>query len=218
MFSSTDRQPPGSNSFDSSSQWLVRPAKPEDVAGVASILADSFHSREGLFGWAYPLLRLGIYEDIRSRLRSPLQHHVCLVAVDAIATTGNTIGISYKVAGTVEMTVRSPFAVRGDRYNGSHHHSRQYPYLSNLAVHSNYRRQGIARQLLESCDRIALSWGFHDLYLHVLANNHAAKQLYFKLGYQLHFVDTSLSAWLMGRPQQLLLHKHFGGSNTLNPS
>lgn len=197
------------NSFDSS-QWLVRPTKPEDVAGVASIIADSFHSREGFFGWAYPLLRLGIYEDIRSRLLKPLQHHVCLVAVDA-TTTGNTIGISNKVAGTVEMSVRSPFPGLGTCYNGLHH-SRQYPYLSNLAVDSNYRRQGVARVLLESCDRIALSWGFHDLYLHVLANNHAAKQLYFKLGYQLHSVDTSLSAWLMGRPQQLLLHKHLGAA------
>ncbi len=203
FFSSPNCQTPIFNQSDSSLQWQVRPAKLEDVAGVTEILADSFHSQDGVFGWAYPLLRLGIYEDIRSRLCSTAPYHICLVAVDVPAKATTEVG-SYattdKLTGTVELVVRSIAP-------GISRPICRSPYLSNLAVHPHYRRQGVAKHLLLSCERIALSWGFHDLYLGVLENNHQARQLYFKLGYQLHRVDNSWSAWLLRQPRQLLLHK-----------
>lgn len=212
FFSSCDRQPPAFNQSPRSSQWLIRPAKLEDVAQVAEILSDSFHAREGVFSWAYPLLRLGIYEDIRNRLRSNSQHHVCLVAFDAATTVGDNSSSSDRLIGTVELSLRSHPRGTNYLYLSNNHLNRQYPYLSNLAVHSSYRRQGVAAQLLLSCDRIALSWGLGDLYLHVLENNHSARQLYFKLGYKLYEVDSSWSTWLFRRPRQLLLHKHINSA------
>lgn len=187
LFSSTDCHLAATGQSDHSYHLHIRAAQLNDLTGVAEILTDSFHSQQGILGWAYPLLRLGIYEDLRNRLRSTSPHHVCLVAA-----------IGDKLAGTVEMGVRS-IELRA---------SSSYPYLSNLAVHPDARRQGVAGKLLLNCERVALSWGFHDLYLHVLENNHQARQLYFKLGYQLHSFDSSWSAWLLGRPRQLLLHKH----------
>lgn len=229
MFSSTDCQPPTSSQLEcarsqcrgnlefcphgkkppflasfqvnSSSQWQIRPAQSEDVAGVAEVLADSFHSREGVFGWAHPLLRLGIYEDVSNRLRSASPHHICLVAIDVTATSCNNL------AGTVEMAVRAITPGKSDRSNEFLRHSYQHPYLSNLAVHPNYRRRGVAGQLLASCEKIALCWGFHNLYLHVLENNHQARQLYFKMGYQLDRLDASWNTWVLRKPRQLLLHK-----------
>lgn len=217
LFSSTDCQPPASNQSDRSSQWRVRVAQLEDMAGVAEILADSFHSREGVLGWAYPFLRLGIYEDIRNRLRSTSPHHTCLVAVSAATTATidvDSYGASDRVTGTLEMAVRYVPLGTSDRSTDARSHSCRYPYLSNLAVHPHYRRRGVARQLLLSCEQIAYSWGFNDLYLHVLENNHQARQLYFKLGYRLHQVDTNWSAWLLRRPRQLLLHKHLAATNS----
>lgn len=206
--SSTDCQHPIINQFNSSSQWQIRPAQPEDVAGVAEILADSFHSREGVFGWTYPLLRLGIYEDVSNRVRSASPQHICLVAVNVAASTNGN-----KVAGTVEMAVRAiALEKRSSPHQVQYRRSCQYPYLSNLAVHSNYRRRGVAQQLLASCERNALSWGFHDLYLHVLENNHQARQLYFKMGYQLERVDNSWGTLLLSKPRQLLLHKHLSSA------
>lgn len=188
LFSSTDYQLAATGRSDHTYLVHIRAAQSADLTDVAEVLTDSFHSQQGIFGWAYPLLRLGIYEDLRNRLRSTSPHHTCLVAL-----------VGDQLAGTVEMGIRST-----DWVSSSH------PYISNLAVHPKHRRQGVARQLLLDCERVALSWGFDDLYLHVLENNHQARQLYFQMGYQLHQVDSRLSVWLLRRPRQLLLHKGLG--------
>lgn len=204
MFSSSTDSQPAAGSSERSSHFQIRAAQPGDLTGLAEILANSFHSRDGILGWAYPLLRLGIYEDLRNRLRSTSPHHICLVAFDPTARTA-TQSCPYdagdELAGTVEMALRStePWASNRSRHL----------YLSNLAVRPTYRRRGVAGQLLLNCERVALSWGFQDLYLHVLENNHQARQLYFKLGYRLHRVDSSWRALLLGQPRQLFLHKHF---------
>lgn len=198
MSSSSTNWQPATDRAEPSAQFQIRAAQLEDLTILAEILADSFHSQQGILGWAHPLLRLGIYEDLRNRLRSTSQHHICLVALDR---TGD------ELAGTVEMAVRStgPWASSG---NAAKSVRSRYPYLSNLAVRPSHRRRGVARELLLICEQVALSWGFQDLSLHVMENNHQARQLYFKLGYRLYQVDSSWSSWLLGRPRQLFLHKH----------
>ena len=203
LSSFTDRQPAEDSQADASLYLQVRAVEPQDLSDVAEILCDSFHSKEGTFGWAYPLLRLGIYEDLRSRLQNSAPHHVCLVATYGSARV-NDLANSYicsppTLAGTVEMAVRPTTGLWGGN---------KYPYLSNLAVHPRDRRRGIGEQLLLTCERTAREWGFHDIYLHVLENNYQARQLYFKLGYHLHQIDAGWSSWLWGRPRQILLHKY----------
>ncbi|MGE5656906.1 MAG: GNAT family N-acetyltransferase [Actinomycetota bacterium] len=169
---------------------------------LADILAESFHSRKGVKGWVYPVLRLGIYEDLRNRFRSASDDYVCLVAQEVSnqqRTGGHSPAQEEILAGTVEMALR-------DRHPWPLPDS-QYPYLSNLAVHPDYRRRGVAQQLLSRCEQKALQWGFSDLYLHVLENNHAARRLYHKAGYRLEQVDGHWSAWLLGKPRRLLLRK-----------
>ena len=212
LFSSTDNQSAGFSQPEPSCQWQVRAAQPEDLTAVVEILADSFHSHQGFWGWAYPLLRLGIYEDMRNRLLSTAPHHACLVATELVAKSATTAS-SDMVAGTVEMALRSPTVWSSDRLLKPKPACSKYPYLSNLAVHPNYRRQGVAKQLLLRCESLALSWGFQDIYLHVLENNQSARQLYFHLGYQLHQVDSQWSTWFLRRPRQLLLHKHLENSS-----
>jgi len=202
LSSSTDYQPAEDRQFDSYLQ--IRAAQLEDVSSIAEILADSFHSKEGVLGWAYPLLRLGIYEDVRNRLRTYCGQHICLVAVNGTAKTndpGKLYSSGENIAGTLEIAVRPTTLPWGSNYL-------RYPYLSNLAVRPSDRRQGIGVQLLLSCEQVVRDWGFHDIYLHVLENNYQARQLYFKLGYRLHQIDNSWSNRIFGRPQQILLHKH----------
>ncbi len=145
--------------------------------------------------WLFPLMRLGIYEDMRQRLRSQLASgYVCLVA-----GLEPSAGHSHLV-GTVEIALRStsPFQI----------HNAYYPYLSNLAVHPEYRRQGVAKRLLGACEDWTIGQGVQDIYLHVLESNHEAKQLYFKSGYQVIRADPLWCCWLLKRPRRLLLHKH----------
>jgi len=179
------------------SHFTIRKAQVQDLASLAEMLTDSFHSQTGIMGWAYPVLRLGIYEDLRNRLRSTAPHYVCLVALAVVSGVG---GSREELAGTVEIALRSPSSWQPRRS--------QYPYVSNLAVSKSCRRRGVAKQLLLACEQTASDWGFPDIYLHVLENNHQARQLYLKTGYQLHQIEPSYGAWLLGRPKRLLLQKH----------
>jgi ribosomal protein S18 acetylase RimI-like enzyme len=182
-------------------QLQVRSATVADLTGIAQIIAESFHSQDGLWGWAFPLLRLGIYEDIRHRLSSLAPHHTCLVAVN---TTANG---TQELVGTVEIGAR--FSNSGTQV------SRNFLYLSNLAVHPQYRRHGIASRLLVSCEQVSQDWGFHDLYLHVLEHNYQARQLYFKLGYQVHKVESNWNFFWLKNSRQILLHKHLNQDSTI---
>lgn len=188
---------------------LVRSARSADLPDLADLLAASFHTQDGILGWIYPLFRVGILEDLRTRFRSYSNHYVCLVAVkrspdpekDEKRSATSTAGALTKASlvGTVEMNLRHPhfWQVMGTRQM----------YISNLAVSKDYRRKKVAHQLLLTCERIALNQGFQDLYLHVLESNAPARRLYTKLGYQTKTVEWSPSAWILGQSQQLFLHK-----------
>ncbi len=189
-------QPPvtAASAEQASCRFQVRAATPADLTSVAQIIADSFHSQNGIWAWAFPLLRLGIYEDLRHRLVSSASHHVCLVAVDTAANTANNL------VGTLEV---------GVRYSDSWTEvGRSLPYLSNLAVSSKYRRLGAASQLLQASEKFVREWGFEDLYLHVLENNHQARQLYLKFGYRVHKVESNWNIFFLRNSRQILLHKH----------
>jgi ribosomal protein S18 acetylase RimI-like enzyme len=165
-------------------------------------------------GWMYPLFWVGIYEDLRNRLYSKTKHYACLVAV-GIPGAGNISKASSPhatsasedrnlVVGTVELARRS--------YPLFHPRIGHCLYISNLAVETEYRRRGIAYQLLSACEHMALEWGYQDLYLHVLEDNHAARRLYTKVGYKLQGTEAGLSSWLLGHPRQLFLRKSLHGN------
>lgn len=170
--------------------FTVRKAGMQDLGGIAEVLTHSFHSCQG-WGWfLYPFLKVGIYEDLRSRMCSDRAYYACLVAVES--STG-------KIVGTVELLLGTP-----DGWIPKQHQS---TYISNLAVSASYRRQGIAQRLLRSCEELTASWGFREIYLHVLDNNVQAQKLYQRCGYHSCRVEPSLTAWLLKQPKRVLLGK-----------
>ncbi len=198
-FFDSSRQPLTSAAHQASQQFQIRAATATDLTGISQIIAESFHSQTGFWGWAFPLLRLGIYEDFRNRLLSPAPHHICLVAIDTTITGANNL------VGTVELGLRF--------HNSWKQDGRSFPYLSNLAVDEKYRRNGVASKLLLSCEKLCHEWGFKDLYLHVLEDNYQARQLYFKLGYRMHKVESNWNLFFLKRSRQILLHKHLSADS-----
>lgn len=165
----------------------IRLAEAQDLKELVEVLTYSFHSGSTLVSWFYPLVKLGISEDIRTRLQSRNPHYRCFAA--SLTTT-------HIIVGTVEISVRHRLLL-----------AESMPYVANLAVSKEYRRQGIARQLLVKCEQIAQEWGFKQLTLHVLEDNMAAQELYFSHGYRLDRVEHTLNSWLFNQPRQLFLKK-----------
>ena len=180
---------------------LVRTARQHDLSTLATVLTECFHPPIGISAWMSPVFRLGIYEDLRHRFYANEPHAVCLVAVDAARgeTDGKRSLADGAIAGTVELSLRYP------KFWSTQH--QRYLYVSNLAVQPDYRRQGVAKRLLQVCEQIALDWGYADLYLHVLGNNESARNLYRRVGFTAKSTDFSVSAFLFRRPQQVLMHK-----------
>ncbi|MGB7086973.1 MAG: GNAT family N-acetyltransferase [Phormidesmis sp.] len=177
------------------SPFRIRAAQPKDLPAVVSVLLNSFYEQAKATQWLYWVMRLGIQADLKSRLKTPASQYTCLVATTVLSDSAQ----SGPVIGTAEISQRPCEAWR------------LFPpkraYLSNLAVSSNYRRQGAAQQLLATCDTIAVGWGFHRIYLHVMADNPAAQALYRQAGYRPCEVSNPILSGLGWRPQRLLLSK-----------
>ena len=176
------------NNVEHRFEITIHPAVLEDTKAISQILTQSFYNFPEFIGWISPFLRFTIAEDLRYRLRSHSPRYSCFVAKLAED--------SDKIVGTIEITLRSLSL-------WSNHH--QYPYISNLAVHHDFRRLGIGSQLLTQCEQMALSWGYQETCLHVLDSNISAKQLYCNNNYQISQIEANWgNLWFDYSPRLLL--------------
>ncbi len=150
----------------STSNVQIRQAHRTDVPVLSELLVGAFQLYPSGCEWLRPFIRLSIQADLLQRLNVPNYH--CLVAVNT----------AEKIVGTVEIGYRAPLPWQ---YNQAF-----YPYLSNLAVRSTHRQQGIAKRLLAATEQQVQQWQRQQIYLHVMTNNFAARQLYLKAGYVIH--------------------------------
>jgi hypothetical protein len=177
-----------------------------DLEALTDVLATSFHRQDGLTSLLYPLMRMALREDLRSRIRNRTAHYRCLVAVPRSPHPSVPSSLSPAILGTVEMSLRPQFFMPWYAW------FQGVPYISNMAVAASHRRQGVASQLLAACEPIAQDWNCSSLYLHVLENNLAACRLYEKMGY-VGSGDCSTStpfnlpAFFLGQPRKILLRK-----------
>ncbi|MFS8868276.1 GNAT family N-acetyltransferase [Synechococcus sp. OH30] len=161
---------------------VVYPATAADLDPVAEVLARVFYPPLGLQRWLHPIHKLIIREDLRLKLAGRDPYYRCLAAA-----------VGAEVVGTAEISLRA--MAHG-----------KYPYLANLAVLPEWRRRGIARQLLLSAEVVVQEWGYRQLHLHVVEDNLPARQLYAQLRYTPVQRTSQLWRWL-GIPPQLLLCK-----------
>jgi ribosomal protein S18 acetylase RimI-like enzyme len=80
-------------------------------------------------------------------------------------------------------------------------------YLSNVAVAPGARRSGIASALLAAAAKVAADAGQENLYVHVVADNAAARALYARHGFTTECEESVAAAQCLQRPRRLLLHR-----------
>ena len=186
------------NNVERSFEITIQPAVLEDTKAMSQILTRSFYNFPDFIGWMSPFLRFTIAEDLRYRLRSHSPRYSCFVAKLA-STDSDRQQIEdsdLNVVGTIEIALRS--------LSLWSNHDR-YPYISNLAVHHDFRRLGIGSQLLTKCEQVALDWGYRETRLHVLDSNTAAKQLYCNNNYQISQIEANWgNLWFDYSPRLLL--------------
>ena len=184
-----------------SSTTIVRHAQLDDVSSISELLTLSFTDFNGFTFWTYPLYKLGISTELRSRFKEQLakeksdRDSYCLVAVQ-ISNVDKQI--SQEIVGTVELSVRT---------RSSWHNHSQYAYIANLAVNENNRRQGIASKLLAKCEQIAQERNLSEISLHVLASNEIGQKLYEKNGYDVKQIETDLYSLFVTSKRRVMMGK-----------
>lgn len=177
------------------SHTIIRRAKVDDASAIADVITLSFNEFNELTFWMYPLIKIGVAQDLRQRLQSLEEEHIAIVAVN-ISRRGKEI--YQEIVGTVEVSLRQGYH-RGKK--------EPYIYIANLAVKETNRRQGIASKLLYQCEEIARQKNCDRLRLHVLLGNEVGQKLYLNNGYRVLRIETDLLSLFMAKKRRLLLDK-----------
>ncbi|MEN8447639.1 MAG: hypothetical protein ABG776_21790, partial [Cyanobacteria bacterium J06555_13] len=83
--------------------FRIRSAHRRDLPQIVSVLLSSFYPKTQATPWLYWLLRVGIQEDIKARLKTPAIQYACLVADLVEPASAQSTG---KIVGTAEISQR----------------------------------------------------------------------------------------------------------------
>eukprot|EP00963_Diacronema_lutheri_P011514 scaffold1401_cov330-Pavlova_lutheri.AAC.102 len=185
----------------STSRSVRRATKP-DLWKVAEVHTASFFPEEG-----FPLVKvrtLDRYWMLESAIADRTGRYVCLVAeADAQDVMQNQRFIAGcvnvdTVGGNLPLPKRTSDPVR--TRSRLRRRQEKIAYVSNLAVDAAYRRQGLARMLMEEAEDTARGWDCDCLALHYDISNEAVAGLYRGLGYRMVGVEPQWNSYLYLRP------------------
>eukprot|EP00611_Tribonema_gayanum_P004659 TRINITY_DN13858_c0_g1_i1.p1 TRINITY_DN13858_c0_g1~~TRINITY_DN13858_c0_g1_i1.p1 ORF type:complete len:261 (+),score=67.98 TRINITY_DN13858_c0_g1_i1:160-942(+) len=164
----TINAPPGETlvrkTQQSATSVVIRKAEWEDLGAASKLLVREFY---GQSVW-YPTQCLGELNRLQMNFHFDRTRHLMLVACDPLENS---------IVGFVDIDARELPPARMSEFPPR-------PYLSDLAVSRDRRRQGIGTRLVSECERVCQAWGHAQLYLKVQAKNGAGVGLYQRLGYQ----------------------------------
>eukprot|EP00877_Chromochloris_zofingiensis_P010281 jgi/Chrzof1/5506/Cz16g05230.t1 len=147
---------------------LCRPVQETELRGAALLLTRAFAGTP-----EQVKLDEAIYYI--TELFSNLKHGVTLVA-RLVPTDASLLpkGQSSRLVGTVALSFH---AESRDDFP-TLRPPEDEPYLSNMAVDAKFRRQGMARAMLDACHKLLCSKGSPAVWLHVRVADKVAYQLY----------------------------------------
>ena len=144
-----------------------------DLSQAAQILADGFYSETHTFSRWWEKIQTQM--SLESNLPNPISHPQHEMWVACQNPTGQVIAfceVDNRPPTTTSMSTQTDdLIVR--------------PYMCNLAVHEDWRKQGLAQQMIRQCEASVELWqDQYVLYLKVKEHNIPAINLYTKLGYE----------------------------------
>lgn len=171
----------------------VRPARMEDIYPILGLHSEAFADK---FGVAFGVqgTKLGIEamaEAWRRQGSAALRGMLVAVVGDDVVgtTTLRTWEMGMDDSATAEMAFQRVLGVWGAFRSIfalsllDHQIAREEGYVTDVAVHSDYRRRGVARALLARAEEDARNRRKRMLTLYVAASNSGARSLYRQLGF-----------------------------------
>ncbi|MGD1901901.1 MAG: GNAT family N-acetyltransferase [Geitlerinemataceae cyanobacterium] len=173
----------------------IERATAADARAIADVLTEGFDGGGWLEALTRPFWHYALYDDARNRLGADFGDYALWLATHGSAPS--------QPLGTVELSVRPFGSWNRDTWFWQVGRER-FPYVANLAVIPAARRRGIASRLLDRCERAAADWGYDRIYLHALANNDRAVQLYRQRGYRVQKSEAGVQQWWASSGQLLM--------------
>lgn len=168
---------------------VYRNAKEDDILGIATLCSNSFDdefSPDALLSNMNSIenFRVQFTDRYNNYIKSGKKAHGMVVAETTLSTNDETSTIvGFAEIGMLPPPLSSLRLMKGD-----------VPYLGNIAVASDFRRNGIGGRLVRIGMKIAQKWGSDCLFVVVKGKNTAALSLYSRLGFQV-VLDESKGAF-----------------------
>jgi ribosomal protein S18 acetylase RimI-like enzyme len=157
-----------------------RNAKEQDIPAIAVLCSDVF---DGPFEWFKEIQKQKSINDFSKQLSERFSNlvtkgmkHGMIVATDSEA--GNKL-VAFLEIGSLP----SPVTETAEWQGGVAQVRPDVPYLGNVAVSGDYRRQGLGSKLVKIGKRMAEKWGEKKLYVAVDSTNGPAIAMYEKLNF-----------------------------------
>lgn len=195
---------------------LVRPASPADIEAVLALHSEAFADKfGGAFGTGSNGTRRGtaaLMEAWQRQGRRALRGMVLAEWQQQIigTTTLRTWEMGDDDGGITEMAFQQVLGVWGATRSIialsllSHRIERPEGFITDVAVHADFRRCGVARCLLEQAERRARLLNKRYLSLYVSDTNTNAIRLYESMGFARRRVRHSLLTWFFFRQHKWL--------------
>jgi ribosomal protein S18 acetylase RimI-like enzyme len=194
--SSNNNNDDNNGDYHTNTKFQIRLATYADLGPVTEIILDSFYVGKTTFRGLLRLAELNrLQQNFPHFQKEQHQMYVAVVNnvtannINATPPTTTTSGARETIVGFVDIDMRpcKP-EIKLPR-----------PYLSDLCVHPNYRRQGIAQGLVMHCQDFVIQRNNNNsneedgkrLYIRVEEDNTAAVRMYHKLGYKTQGVETT---------------------------
>jgi ribosomal protein S18 acetylase RimI-like enzyme len=164
--------------------YYVRDAKQSDLSQVADVLMLSFTPQVN-----DPIRKMFEICRLQTTFPTPGYQHLFLVACESgHISQDNGTDDEERIIGFIKVDGREATDMHKtlvDTFPQFMDQLPKTPYATDLAVHPNYRRRGVAKEIMCEVELRVRNWAVESLFLGVEADNLHALDMYKHMGYEI---------------------------------